>query len=83
MGNHATKVSDAADNVRKRMTIRRRRPENQSEFTPEEIQKKFECIPLLTAQEKLVLKSSWALIKEREAEVSTETLLRHCSETQY
>ena len=69
MGNKATKVSDeahkAADTVRKRLTIRRRRPENVSEFSAEDIRKKFESIPKLTAEEKSVLQASWANVNKK------------------
>lgn len=66
MGNQAAKVtSAAAENVRKRMTIRRRRPENESEFSATEIQIKFNNIPSLTDEEKAVLKSSWAIIQNK------------------
>ena len=44
MGNQATKVSDSASatasSIKKRLTIRRRRPETVDDFTAEDIQKK-------------------------------------------
>ena len=46
MGNQATKVSEqastTASSIKKRLTIRRRRPDIVSDFTPEDIQKKFD-----------------------------------------
>ena len=69
MGNQATKVSEqastTASSIKKRLTIRRRRPDIVSDFTPEDIQKKFDGIPVLTEQEKKVLKSSWTLIVQK------------------
>ena len=79
MGNHASKVSDEAhkgfDTVRKRLTIRRRRPENQSEFSAEDIRKKFENIPKLTAQEINVLQESWTRIKLKVDTIGAQTFI--------
>ncbi len=77
MGNQVTKdkVSSAAQSVRKRMTIRRRRPECESEFSASEIQRKFNNIPILTADEQKVLKSSWVLIQKRLDEAGAQTFL--------
>jgi len=80
MGNKATKVSDeahkAADTVRKRLTIRRRRPENVSEFSAEDIRKKFESIPKLTAEEKSVLQASWANVNKKIEIAGAQTFIR-------
>ena len=69
MGNQATKVSDSASatasSIKKRLTIRRRRPETVDDFTAEDIQKKIDGIPVLTNQEISVLKSSWELIAKK------------------
>jgi hypothetical protein len=74
MGNQAAKMGGqafkATDNVRKRMTVRRRRPDQESEFNAEEIQRKFEHIPTLTDQEKLILKTSWIVISKKVEQVS-------------
>ena len=68
MGNQATKVTDeaskTADSLRKRLTIRRRRPETVSDFSEEDIKRKYKNIPKLSEQEKSVLKSSWAVISK-------------------
>lgn len=73
MGNHAAKVGDqatkATEHLRKRMTIRRRRPDQESEFSAEEIQRKFSYIPTLTEDEKEILRSSWAMISRSLNEV--------------
>ena len=75
MGNQATKVSEqaseTASSIKKRLTIRRRRPEIVGDFTSEDIKKKFDGIPILTVDEKQVLKSSWALIVKKIDVVST------------
>ena len=69
MGNQATKVTDSASatasSIKKRLTIRRRRPETVTDFTIEDIQRKFENIPILTQQEISVIKSSWELIVKK------------------
>lgn len=69
MGNQATKVTDSASatasSIKKRLTIRRRRPETVTDFTAEDIQKKIDGIPVLTNQEISVLKSSWELIAKK------------------
>lgn len=80
MGNHAAKVGDqatkATEHLRKRMTIRRRRPDQESEFSAEEIQRKFSYIPTLTEDEKEILRSSWAMISRSLNEAGGQTFLR-------
>ena len=76
MGNQAAKVGEEAtkgfQTVKKRMTVRRRRPEDIQEFSVRDIQQKFKTIPVLTQEEKDVLRSSWAIIKQKLAYVSYE-----------
>ena len=77
MGNQATKVTDeaskTADTLRKRLTIRRRRPETVSDFSEEDIKRKYKNIPKLSEQEKSVLKSSWAVISKNLEVVSKKS----------
>lgn len=77
MGNQATKVTDeaskTADSLRKRLTIRRRRPETVSDFSEEDIKRKYKNIPKLSEQEKSVLKSSWAVISKNLEVVSKKS----------
>lgn len=73
MGNQVTKT---ADNVRKRMTIRRRRPDQVNEFTAEDIEKRFNNIPTLTDQEKIILKTSWAVIQHKVDETGTQLFIK-------
>ncbi len=74
MGNQAHKAADnmssAASNVKKRMTIRRRRPDLEDDFSADEISRKFNNIPTLTESEKHVLRTSWDLISKKVDQVS-------------
>ena len=70
MGNKVGgQATQAAETVRKRLTIRRRRPQDESDFSAVEIERKFLNIPTLTEDEKKVLRSSWALISKKEDQV--------------
>ena len=66
MGNKVGgQATQAAETVRKRLTIRRRRPQDESDFSAVEIERKFLNIPTLTDAEKKVIRSSWALISKK------------------
>ena len=66
MGNKVGgQVTQASETVRKRLTIRRRRPQDESDFSAIEIERKFLNIPTLTENEKNVLRSSWDVISKR------------------
>lgn len=66
MGNKAGgQATQAVETVRKRLTIRRRNPQDESEFSALEIQRKFNNMPNLTEEEKKVLRSSWDIISQK------------------
>jgi len=77
MGNKVGgQATQAAETVRKRLTIRRRRPQDESDFSAIEIERKFLNIPTLTENEKDVLRSSWDLISKRVDQAGAVTFLR-------
>ena len=66
MGNKVGgQATQAAETVRKRLTIRRRRPQDESDFSAVEIERKFLNVPTLSEDEKKVLRSSWDLISQK------------------
>ena len=74
MGNKVGgQVTQASETVRKRLTIRRRRPQDESDFSAIEIERKFLNIPTLTENEKNVLRSSWDVISKRVDQVRYHT----------
>jgi len=77
MGNKVGgQTTQAVETVRKRLTIRRRRPQDESDFSAIEIERKFLNIPTLTEDEKNVLRSSWDLISKRVDQAGAVTFLR-------
>jgi len=76
MGNKVGgQVTQASETVRKRLTIRRRRPQDESDFSAIEIERKFLNIPTLTENEKNVLRSSWDVISKRVDQAGAVTFL--------
>ena len=69
MGN---KVGKATETVRNRMSFRQRRPndDNATEYNDAYIQTKFQNIPVLSPDEKEVIKSSWQIILTKQDMVS-------------
>lgn len=62
------------------MSSKRKKPPT-DEFTPADIQKKFDNIPVLTAMEKKVLKTSWKAIKRKMDKVtkSDRSYMLYCN----
>ena len=69
MGN---KVGKATETVRNRMSFRQRRPndDNATEYNDAYIQTKFQNIPVLSPDEKEVIRSSWQIILTKQDMVS-------------
>ena len=78
MGNKASgQATQAVETVRKRLTIRRRNPQDESDFSALEIQRKFNNMPNLTEEEKKVLRSSWDIISHKVDQVRNLHSLDH------
>lgn len=67
-------MGNLAQRMRSHMSSKRKKPPT-DEFTPADIQKKFDNIPVLTAMEKKVLKTSWKAIKRKMDKVGQGTFL--------
>ena len=59
--------NDASKNLKRHMTMRRggNRSEPKDEYSAIDIREKFERMPKLSAQERMIIKSSWRIIQNK------------------